>query len=227
MHQHEWDVTIAQAKSIQQRLSQKISLCDDFDSIALVAGTDVSIARNRKTASGAIVVLKFPELEIVDSAFACESVRFPYVPGYLSFREVPVLIKAFEQLHTIPDLFLCDGQGIAHPRRFGLACHFGLLTGIPSVGIGKSRLIGTYKMPGIAKGSASILLHQNQQIGHVLRSRHSVSPIFVSPGHRVSFDTALEFALQCCTRYRLPETTRHAHRLASHALTQVSECDAE
>ena len=223
---HDWNVSYAQAKSIQERLSQMNILDDDFDDVKFVAGTDVGIKPNRNIACGAIVVLRYPELEVVDRAHACMPLEFPYIPGLLSFREVPVLIEAFKKLTVLPQMFLCDGQGVAHPRRFGLACHFGLLTDIPAIGVAKTRLIGSYEQPAIEKGSASILYYQDQQIGHVLRSRRSVSPIFVSPGHRVSFESAVRFALKCCTKYRLPETTRESHRFAAQITAKLDDCDA-
>jgi deoxyribonuclease V len=140
---------------------------------------------------------------------------FPYVPGYLSFRELPAVLKALEQLKTIPDMFLCDGQGIAHPRRFGIACHLGVLTDIPSIGVAKSRLVGTYQEPGPNKGDQSNLYDDDEQIGVVLRTRNHVKPLFISPGHRISMSSATQWVLNCITRYRLPETTRMAHKLAS------------
>ncbi len=220
MLEHDWNVSIAQAKAIQQRLSQKITLQDDFGDIRHVAGTDVSIGRSKKFAYGVVVVLSFPELEIVDRVCARLPLEFPYVPGYLSFREAPALLDAYAKLSIMPNLLLCDGQGIAHPRRFGIACHLGLLTDTPAIGIAKSRLIGTHQAPGPDKGSAVALYHNNQQIGNVLRSRKSVSPIYVSPGHKISCESALRFALQCCRKYRLPETTRQAHRFATNVAKQ-------
>ena len=137
------------------------------------------------------------------------------MPGLLSFRELPVVLEALEQLSTPPDLVLCDGQGIAHPRRFGIACHLGLLTDIPSIGVAKSRLCGTHEQPPNQRGAWTPLYLGEEVIGAVLRTRCGVKPLYISPGHRISLDTAIRMVMACCTRYRLPETTRYAHRLAS------------
>jgi deoxyribonuclease V len=142
-------------------------------------------------------------------------VRFPYVPGYLSFREIPVVLAALARLRQQPDLILCDGQGIAHPRRVGIASHLGVLTGTPTIGVAKSRLIGEHEEPRAVRGVWSALRDGEELIGAVLRTRVGTKPLYVSIGHRVSLETAIEFVLACTTRYRLPETTRAAHRLAS------------
>jgi deoxyribonuclease V len=144
-----------------------------------------------------------------------EPTRFPYVPGYLSFREVPAILGALASLDSPPDLILCDGQGLAHPRRFGLACHLGVLTGLPTIGVAKSRLIGTHVEVPQHKGAWVPLLDDDEIIGAVLRTRDGVQPLYVSVGHRVDLSTAIDFVLRCTTRYRLPETTRWAHKLAS------------
>lgn len=212
---HPWDVSIAEAKQLQFELAQHVILDDQFTPPQHVAGVDVGFEQKGKITRAAIVVLRYPELTLVDKSLArCKTV-FPYVPGYLSFRELPSVLQALDQLHTIPDIFLCDGQGIAHPRRFGIASHLGVLTDIPSIGVAKSRLIGTYQEPGPNKGDHSDLYDGDEQIGVVLRTRMQVKPLYVSPGHRISFSSACQWVLNCTTRYRLPETTRHAHRLAS------------
>lgn len=214
-YSHPWDVTIPEAKQIQLELAQKVVLQDQLDTPRLVAGVDVGFEDKGRITRAAIAILNFPELTLADTSLTrCRTV-LPYVPGYLSFRELPAVIQALDKLKMVPDLFLCDGQGIAHPRRFGIACHLGVLTDIPSIGVGKSRLIGSYREPGQHKGNYSDLFDKEERIGVVLRSRDGVKPLFVSPGHRVSIDTAMHWVLQCTTRYRLPETTRHAHRLAS------------
>ena len=149
---HPWDVSIAEAKQLQFELAQHVILDDQFTPPQHVAGVDVGFEQKGKITRAAIVVLRYPELTLVDKSLArCKTV-FPYVPGYLSFRELPSVLQALDQLHTIPDIFLCDGQGIAHPRRFGIASHLGVLTDIPSIGVAKSRLIGTYQEPGTHKG---------------------------------------------------------------------------
>jgi deoxyribonuclease V len=215
MTSHPWDVSIVEAKQIQLELAQKVSLKDQFEVPRFVAGVDVGFTEKGKTTCAAIAVLNYPELSLFDKSIArCKTV-FPYVPGYLSFRELPAVLKALDQLKTIPDMFLCDGQGIAHPRRFGLACHLGVMTNIPSIGVAKSRLIGTYLEPGPEKGDWSDLFDNGEHIGIVLRTRTRIKPLFISPGHRISMRSAMQWVINCTTRYRLPETTRYAHKLAS------------
>ncbi len=212
---HPWDVTPAQARAIQERLRERLITQDDFGSIETVAGVDVGFEERGSITRAAVVVLRFPGLEPVDRALVKRPTSFPYIPGLLSFREIPAILDAFEDLQTKPDLLLCDGQGYAHPRRFGLACHLGLLTGLPSIGVAKSRLIGEHEALGENKGARTWLRQGGEIIGAVLRSRASVQPLYVSIGHRICLETALEYVLACSTRYRLPETTRQAHRLAS------------
>ncbi len=212
---HDWNVSIAEAKKLQLKLSQQVSLKDQFKTPRIIAGVDVGFEQNGKITRAAIAVLKYPDLQLIDKSVARTQTVFPYVPGYLSFRELPAVLQALDVLKTIPDMFLCDGQGIAHPRRFGIACHLGVLTDIPSIGVAKSRLIGTYKEPGPVKGEQSELFDKEDQIGIVLRTRTRVKPLFISPGHRISISSAAQWVLNCTTRYRLPETTRQAHRLAS------------
>lgn len=214
-YKHAWDVAIADAKAIQLELAQRVSLNDSISNPRYVAGVDVGFENKNRITRAAIAVLQYPDLVLVDSAIAHRKTTFPYIPGYLSFRELPAVLDALDQLRFIPDIWLCDGQGIAHPRRFGIACHLGVLSDIPSIGVGKSRLIGQYQEPGQQKGAYSMLTDRDETIGIVLRSRERVKPLFVSPGHRVSLDGARDWVLRCTTRYRLPETTRHAHRLAS------------
>lgn len=200
---------------MQDAMCKMVSLDDDaVTAVCNVAGADVGMV-DKKSMRGAIAVLSFPQLTVVDCATAVRAADFPYVPGFLSFRELPVLLEALAKLQTKPDLVLCDGQGIAHPRRFGIACHFGVATGIPAIGVAKSRLIGNFREPGNEKGATAALMHKNERIGSVLRTRAGKKPLFVSPGHRVSHRAAVNFTLACCTKYRLPETTRAAHRLAA------------
>ena len=211
---HEWDVTIKQARSIQQRLREQVVTADQFDTIRHVAGTDVAFEKSRNLAFAAVVVLELPKLTVVEQVSVSSPIQFPYVPGYLSFREVPAICKALAQVRQPPDLILCDGQGYAHPRRFGLACHLGLLTDRPCIGVGKSRLIGSHRPVPNSRGHWVSLMHQEEQIGAVLRSRKDVKPVYVSIGHRISLESAISYVKRCTTHYRLPETTRHADRLA-------------
>ena len=180
-----------------------------------VAGTDVGFARDGKIARAAVVVLRLPALDRVDEAVAEMQVRFPYVPGYLSFREIPVLERALEKLHVTPDLILCDGQGYAHPRRLGLASHLGVYLDTPTIGVAKSRLIGTHGAMPRKKGEWVPLFDDTETIGAVLCTRNGVKPLYVSVGHRINLATAIRYVLACTTRFRLPETTRAADQLAA------------
>jgi deoxyribonuclease V len=180
-----------------------------------VAGVDVGFEDNGRTARGAIAILSFPDLELIASQVSRRTVEFPYIPGYLSFREVPVLLDAIRLLDALPDLILCDGQGLAHPRRFGMACHLGVLTGIPTIGVAKTRLIGHFIEPAENKGSWSPLTDGDETIGAAVRTRAAKKPVFVSLGHTIGLRDAIKWVLACCSRYRLPETTRAAHRIAS------------
>lgn len=210
-----WPTGIAEARAIQESLRDKIITQDRFGRIGRVAGIDVGFEKHGTVTRAAVVVLDFPGLAPVEQAIARLPTRFPYVPGYLSFREAPAVLAAMKKLSTRPDLLLCDGQGLAHPRRFGLACHLGLLLDIPSIGVAKSRLVGTHGEVPEQKGGWAALEDDGEIIGAVLRTRTDVKPVYVSVGHRISLVTAIDYVMRCTTRYRLPETTRHAHRLAS------------
>ncbi len=212
---HPWQVTPAEARAIQERLRFRVETADRLGPVRRVAGVDVGFEEGGTVTRAAVAVLEFPSLELLETAVARLPTRFPYVPGLLSFREIPAVLKAMEQLNTAPDLLLCDGQGIAHPRRFGIACHLGIWTGIPAIGVAKSRLLGTHEEPAMEKGSWTPLMDGAERIGAVLRSRSGVRPLYISSGHRISLQTAIDYVLACTTKYRLPETTRHAHRLAS------------
>jgi deoxyribonuclease V len=207
-------LTPREAIALQREAAGQVITEDDLPEVKTVAGVDVGF-ENRDTARAAIVVLRLDDLTPVDHAIARMPVRMPYIPGLLSFRECPVILQALSRLKRKPDLLLCDGQGIAHPRRLGVASHTGLLTGLPSIGVGKSRLTGTHGPVPEEKGGWTPLLDKGEEIGAVLRTRVGVKPLFISPGHRISLPTALKFVLACTTRYRLPETTRWADGLAS------------
>lgn len=215
---HDWDLSLDEARRLQQQLASEV-ICDDrLPTVHTVAGTDVGFEDNGKTTRAAITVHSFPELTLLDYAVSRCPTRFPYVPGYLSFRECPALLQALEALRTTPDLVLCDGQGIAHPRRFGIACHFGVLTGLPTIGVAKSRLVGHYDAVGPDKGDWQPLFSgggSDDIIGAVVRTRTGVKPLFISSGHRISLASAIHYTLACTTRYRLPETTRWADGIAS------------
>ena len=212
---HPWDVTPAQARAIQLEGRARVVTEDRLGEVRHVAGIDVGFEAGGAVTRAAVAVLDFPSLRLVESAVVRLPTRFPYVPGLLSFREIPAVLEALAQLSVPPDLLLCDGQGFAHPRRFGLACHLGVLADLPSIGVAKSRLIGTHGTPAEPRGTWEPLLDGEETIGAVLRTRQGVAPLYVSIGHRVSLPTAIRWVLACTTRYRLPETTRQAHRLAS------------
>jgi deoxyribonuclease V len=215
VQRHPWEISPTEAIAIQQQLRVEVVREDRLGPVRHVAGVDVGFEEGGVLTRAAVAVLGFPSLELVDHAIFHAATCFPYVPGLLSFREVPAVIGALEKLTVIPDLLLCDGQGIAHPRRFGIASHLGLLCGIPSIGVAKTRLIGEHIEPPDLRGASVPLIDHGEIIGAVLRSRHGVKPLYISIGHRVSLVTALDYVMACVTRYRLPETTRWAHRLAS------------
>jgi len=212
---HRWNLTPAEAISLQEELRHRVIARDRLGRVRRVAGVDVGFERDGAVTRAAVAVLGFPGLELVDWAIARTPTRFPYVPGLLSFRETPAVLKALAKLKLRPDLLLCDGQGLAHPRRFGFACHLGLLADIPAIGVAKTRLIGEHEAVPGNRGGWTPLVDRGEMIGAVLRTRPGVKPLFVSVGHRVSLDTAIRWVMACVTRYRLPETTRWAHRLAS------------
>lgn len=207
-------LTSTQAIALQREAAARVITTDDLPRITTVAGVDVGFP-DRDTAQAAIVVLRLADLTPVDYATATLPVPIPYIPGLLSFRECPVILRALSRLRVQPDLLLCDGQGIAHPRRLGVASHTGLLTGLPAIGVGKSRLTGSHGPVPEEKGGWTPLLDRGETIGAVLRTRVGVKPLFVSPGHRVSLTTAVDYVMACTTRYRLPQTTRWADGLAS------------
>ena len=214
---HEWNLSPKAAIEVQKQLAYEVVRQDIFDApVKTVAGIDLGFDLKNDLCRAVVVVLKFPELELIESSEAILPVQFPYVPGLLSFRETPIAVKALEKLNVAPDLILCDGQGIAHPRRFGIACHIGLITNIPSIGVAKSLLVGKYESLGLVRGSISPLIHQNEEIGVALRTKDNVQPVYVSVGHKVSLETATNFVLQCAPKYRLPETTRLADKMASY-----------
>jgi len=209
-----WNVSPAEGIEIQKRLRALVKRSWDGRAIGLVAGADVHFP-SKGTARGALVVLAYPGLAIVDSSVFEGPCAFPYVPGLLSFREIPALLEAWRGLRLIPDCILCDGQGIAHPRGLGLASHFGLALGIPTIGCAKSPLFGRFEEPGPDRGDeASIADPKGRTIGSVLRTRDRTKPIYVSVGHLVSLRKAVSIVLSCTGRYRIPEPLRAAHRLA-------------
>ena len=224
---HSWDITPTEAIAIQKGLRSRVELTGIQSEIHLVGGADISFNKYSEVIYAGIVVLKFPELVEVTRSMVVTKTSFPYIPGLLSFRETPALLEAWEQLDPKPNVMILDGQGIAHPRRLGIATHFGLLTGVPAIGCAKSLLTGKYRQPSNKKGAWSSLTDRDEQIGVVLRTRENVKPVFVSPGHRIDFATSIELVMRCCTKYRLPETTRLAHRLVNELRTSGQEGKAQ
>ena len=213
---HGWNVTPQEAIRLQERLRGEVVARDEApDSPRTVAAMDVSYDRGSPWIFAAVVVLKLPGLEMVEQAAVRSMARFPYVPGLLSFRESPAGLEAWERLATRPDCLICDGHGYAHPRRFGFACHFGLLVDLPTIGCAKSVLVGGYREPGKRRGSASELIHEGEMIGSAVRTRGGASPVFVSTGHRISLHRAVQVVLACSPRYRIPEPIRQAHILVN------------
>jgi len=237
---HPWNLTYAEARALQSRLASRVRFVAARRRPRLVAGLDCALGRDGRHVLAAVVVLEMGSWEIVETADACEPAVFPYIPGLLSFREAPACLAAVEKLTTTPDLFLIDGQGIAHPRRFGLAAHLGLFLDKPAIGCAKSRLVGRFDPPAPGKGAFSPLTDTpvppagagrgtmdegrwtspprnttEETIGVVLRTRTGVKPLFVSVGHKCTLDDAIGLVLACTTRYRLPEPARLAHKLVS------------
>ncbi len=210
-----WPETVEEARAIQEELREQVIVEDDLPQVRYVAGVDAGYHEQDNVTQAAVAVLSFPDLQLCDQAIARCPTHFPYIPGFLSFREVPAVLEALEQLSIVPDLLLCDGQGLAHPRRFGIACHLGVLTNLPAIGVAKSRFIGTHEGLPPERGSWQPLLDQGETVGAVLRSRSHVNPLYISIGHRISLPTALDYVLRCTPKYRLPETTRISDRLAS------------
>jgi len=212
---HSWDVSPAEAAKIQRELRPLVQAEDDFDDIKFIAGADLSFRRADKMCRVAVVLLRFPELTVLEEIATQEEVRFPYMPGLLAFREAPAIICAYGKLRTKPDLLILDGQGYAHPRRFGVTCHVGLALDVPAIGCAKSKLVGGYNEPGEEAGSFSPLIDDGEVIGAALRTRAGAKPVFVSIGHKICLESAIRFTMRCIRGYRLPEPTRLAHQLAS------------
>ena len=216
-HTHAWDISVAQARQVQLKLREKVIREDRLKkTIHTVAGVDVGFEDNGNITRAAVAVLTFPGLALCEYAIARCPTGFPYVPGFLSFRETPAVLEALDKLNRLPDVLLCDGQGIAHPRRFGIACHIGVLTSIPSIGVAKSRLVGTHAAVPGEKGAYASLMDHDEEIGAVLRTREGVKPVYVSIGHKVSLPSAISLVMHCITKYRLPETIRWADKIASN-----------
>jgi deoxyribonuclease V len=212
---HSWNVTPTEAVALQRQLAARVDKHSPLTQIELVAGADVSYARFSNRFCGAVVVLRALDFTLIEQQSVEMDVAFPYVPGLLSFRESPVLLAAFAKLRARPDVVLVDGQGIAHPRRFGLASHLGLWLDTPTIGCAKSLLCGKHRAPGQKRGAAARLRDRDETIGAVLRTRDRTRPLYVSVGHRIDLKSALRIVLSCGRGYRLPEPTRQAHVLVN------------
>lgn len=211
---HDWQVSIPRAFEIQRELSARISGISEVNEPRFIAGADISASRAQDMATGAVVVMDYPALQLVEVKTANEKLPFPYIPGLLSFRESPLVLATCERLTVTPDLILVDGQGLAHPRRLGLASHLGLLLDTPTIGCAKSRLCGRHEVLASEAGSSVDLVDNGEIIGAVLRTKADTSPLYISIGHKVDLETAIHWVLACCRGYRIPEPLRLAHLAA-------------
>jgi deoxyribonuclease V len=213
-HLHNWNLPPHAAVTLQDDLADRVQHNQplDLDAITTVAGVDVSVRDNVSRA--AVVVMSFPELDVIESVTASQDTPYPYVPGLLSFREGPVLVEAFEKLQQEPDVFIFDGMGRIHPRRLGIAAHMGLWLEKPTIGCGKSHLVGNYDTPATDKGAFCDLTYKHERLGVVLRTRTNVKPVYISPGHLCDIESAVALTLACTPKYRLPEPIRQAHKTA-------------
>ena len=224
---HSWDLTAQEAKAQQTALRRLVSLEDGFGDIQKIAGVDLSLDTEKNEGHAIVVVLSYPDFHVLETRYATAPLRMPYIPGLLSFRESPVVLEAFAQIKMAPDLLMVDGQGQAHPRGFGIACHLGVLLDLPSIGVAKSRLYGRYDAAGLAEGAVTTVPltdSHGQVIGSVMRTKPRTNPLFVSPGHKVSVSSATRIIADCLRGYRLPEPTRQAHNLiTAYKKTGVSD----
>ncbi|MES1024206.1 deoxyribonuclease V [Gloeocapsa sp. BRSZ] len=212
---HSWVLTVEEAIALQEKLTKEVITVDQIPQpVRYVAGVDMGFESAGTISRAAVAVLSFPALQLQEYAIARRPTSFPYIPGLLSFREIPALLGALEKINTTPDLILCDGQGIAHPRRLGIASHLGLILDMPTIGVAKSLLVGKHQEVPNIKGSWQPLIHRKETIGAALRTRVGTKPVYISSGHRVSLLTAIDYVLQCTPKYRLPETTRIADKLS-------------
>ena len=215
---HSWDISRARAREIQSRLAKRVVTENGIANPGLIAGIDISAPDAQGIARGAVVIIRYPEFGVVETEVVEGRITFPYIPGLLSFRESPLILTACEKLCNVPDLVLVDGQGIAHPRRFGLASHVGILLDMPTIGCAKSILCGQHQPITDEAGSYGELVDKGELIGAALRTKAGVKPVYVSVGHRIDLASALQWTLNCCRGYRLPEPTRLAHLAAAGML---------
>lgn len=210
---HSWSLSPKQAIAVQKRLASQVVQRPPPTAPRYIAGLDAAFSADGRTCLAAVVLWDVIERRVVEERTAARPLRFPYVPGLLSFREAPALLAALRKLERAPDLLMCDGQGLAHPRRFGIACHLGVICHLPSIGCAKSLLVGEHDLPARARGSCAPLVHRGEAVGEVVRTQDGVRPVFVSVGHLVDLAGARRLVLECAIRYRLPEPTRLADKL--------------
>lgn len=215
---HGWQLSNSQAIELQYRLAAQVSKNSEVIAPHFIAGVDISVGKAQEMATGTVVVLSYPELRLIETQAVHGRLDFPYIPGLLSFRESPLTLAACERLSITPDLVLVDGQGVAHPRRFGLASHLGLFLDIPTIGCAKSLLCGSHKEPGAEPGSYAEIIDKGETIGAALRTKPGTKPVHISIGHKVDLPTAIYWVMKCCRGYRLPEPTRLAHQAAGGKL---------
>jgi len=212
---HKWNLSYSQARELQTQLAGRVEFKPIAGNPKLIAGLDCAFSKNGQKIFACVVVLTFPNFELIETKNSVRKVNFPYIPGLLSFREAPACIAAVEKLKNEPDIFMVDGQGIAHPRRLGIAAHLGLFFDKPTIGCAKSRLIGTFEEVPAEKGFYSFLKDGDEIIGSVVRTRTGVKPVFVSVGHKCTLEDAVKWTIKCAVRYRLPEPARLAHQLVT------------
>ncbi len=211
-----WNLSATEAIQLQNKLASQIIIEDKLSPIQKIAGADLALNLDKNEGIAGVILYEYPSLKEIERVYATAPLEMPYIPGLLSFREGPVLLKAFEKLKNSPDLILFDGQGIAHPRGLGIASHIGLILDIPSIGCAKSVLCGQYKEPNFERGSHSPLIYKGKEIGTALRTKEKVKPMFISPGHRISLKTSVRIVLDCNSGYRLPKPTREADRYVAN-----------
>jgi deoxyribonuclease V len=220
---HSWQLSTSKAIELQRKLSGQVSKDSEVTVPRFIAGVDISVGKKGEMATGAVVVLSYPDLEVVEIKTAQGTLDFPYIPGLLSFREIPLTLSACEELSITPDLFLVDGQGVAHPRRFGLASHLGLFLDTPTIGCAKSLLCGSHNEPGTEPGNYAEVIDKSETIAVALRTKVGVKPVYVSIGHKTDLQNAIHWVMKCCRGYRLPEPTRLAHQAAGGNLKHQKE----